>query len=318
MRFKKDKVRIDAIDLNDKLYLITTNKCTKALADSIKNIGLLHPPLLIQKKSTYCIISGFRRVFALKALGFSDLEARIIKDPTDDREIIKIAISENTLQRSLNVVEKARSLKLLSNYISDVNELTVTAKSVGVPCDKALLIKLLRICELTDSIQEGLIDGFISMPVALMLDEYDHSTSNLFVEVFKILHLGLNRQREFISLITEIAFRDDIEPDQIMKEIYFTEVLNDENLDRNQKTQELRKCLKHIRFPEISKAEATFRRNVKDLNIAKGIKLIPPNHFEGSEYMFQLTFNSLKKIESIKSHLDRIVKDPKFERILNR
>ena len=318
MRFKKEKVRIDAIDLNDNFYLITTKKCTGALVDSIKAIGLLHPPLLIQRKSTYRIVSGFRRVFALKVLGFSESEARIIKDPNNEREIIKIAVSENSLQRSLNIVEKARSLKLLSNSISDMNELTDTAKSVGVPCDNDLLTKLLKISELTDSIQEGLIEGFISMPVALMLDKYNHHTSNLFVEVFKRLHLGLNRQREFISLITEIAFRDDIEPVQIMKQIYFTEVLNNENLDRNQKIQELRKRLKRLRFPEISKAEATFRQNVKNLNIAKGIKLIPSNHFEGSEYMFQLTFDSLKEMESLKSRLDRIVKDPIFERILNR
>jgi len=318
MRFKKEKVRIDDIDLNDNLYLITTQKCTEALVDSIKAIGLLYPPLLIQNKSTYRIVSGFRRVFALKALGFSESEARIINDPTDEQEIIKIAVSENAQQRTLNIVEKARSLKLLSNSISDVKELTDTAKSAGVPCDNDLLIKLLKICELTDSIQEGLIEGFISMPVALMLDKYDHHTSNLFVDVFKRLHLGLNRQREFISLITEIAFRDDIEPAQIIKEKYFTEVLNNENLDRNQKTQTLRKRLKHIRFPEISKAEETFIQNVKELNIVKGIKLIPPNHFEGSEYIFQLTFNSLQEIESIKSRLDRIVKDPIFDRILNR
>jgi hypothetical protein len=318
MRFSKENVRIDAIDTDDHFFFITTKKCTEALVDSIKSIGILRHPLLLRKKSSYRIVSGFRRIVALKSMGFSNVEALVIIDPLDECKIAKISISENSMQRPLNLIEKARSLKLLSIYINDMNELIDTAKSVGIPCDNDLAVKLLRICNLSDSIQEGLIDEFIAMPIALTLGRYDHDTANLFVDVFKQLRLGLNRQRELISLVTEIAFRDSIEPAQLMGEGYFAEVLNDNNIDRNQKSKLLRQHLMFIRFPEISKAKKTFKQTVKDLNITKGIKLIPPNNFEGRNYVFQLTFTRLMEIKSIITCLERITRDPRFENILNR
>lgn len=317
MRFREERVRLDTIDINDHTCLITTETCTDDLFFSIKSTGLLHPPLLIKTKSSYSIVSGFRRISAMKSLCFSDVDAWILKNPYDKLETIKIAITENALQRPLNIVEKARSLKLLSKCIDDVNDLIQIGKKVGIPCDKELLSKFLRINDLSDHIQKGLIHGYISMPVALMLEKYNHHTINLFVDIFFKLRLSLNRQREIISHVSEIAFRDDITPDQVIN-VYLNEVMNDDDLDRNQKTQKLRKLLKQIRFPELSKVEENFTKNVKKLNFGKGIQLVPPSNFEGTDYMFQLTFKGLNEIYSIQSNLNRIIKDPEFEKTLNK
>ena len=135
--------------------------------------------------------------------------------------------------------------------------------------------------------------------------------------IFFKLRLSLNRQREIISHVSEIAFRDDITPDQVIN-VYLNEVMNDDDLDRNQKTQKLRKLLKQIRFPELSKVEENFTKNVKKLNFGKGIQLVPPSNFEGTDYMFQLTFKGLNEIYSIQSNLNRIIKDPEFEKTLNK
>jgi len=318
MHFKKERILIDSIDLDDKLYRITTEKNDVTLLNSINSLGLLHPPFLIRKKAYFQIISGFRRILALKSAGVTEVNAMIIKDSNDKLSITKLAISENSLQRPLNIVEKARSLNLLSKCIHNMDALSDAATSVGVPCDNELAAKLITISQLNDSIHQGLIDGYISMPVSLMLDNYDRQTSDLFVESFKNLRLSLNRQREFILLITEIAQRDNIEPAQLMKESFFSKVLKDENLDRSQKIQLLLKMLKRIRFPYISKAEECFVENTKNLDIKKGIQLIPPKDFESVIYTLQLTFKSLTELNSIKKRLDRIIKDPKFEEILDR
>lgn len=317
MRFREERIRLNAIDSNDHSYRITTETDTVDLVASIKSTGLLRPPILLTKQSSYIIVSGFRRISAITSLGASTLDAWIINNPNEKREIIKIAITENSLQRPLNIVEKARSLRLLSICINDESEIIQMATSVGVPCDKTLLSKLLRICDLPVHVQEGLVNGYISMPVALMLAKFDFPTTNLFMHIFSNLQLSLNRQREIISLVSEIAFRDDIAPAQVIND-FLVEVMNDNDLDRNQKTHKLRKRLKQIRFPELTKAEEIFAKNIKNMNLGKGIQIVPPNNFEGTYYIFQLNFKSLKEIQLIQSNLERIIKDPEFEKIFSR
>ncbi len=318
MYFKEEKVRLNQIDPQDHTYCISTEKSNDALVNSIKLIGLLHPPMLIKRKSSYSIVSGFRRISALDALNFMDINAWIINEPDEKLEIIKIAISENSMQRPLNIVEKARSLKLLSTCMDNEDALIDVAASAGVACDREWLFKLLKVCDLQDRVLEGLIHGYISLPVALDLDNFDQQTISRFVEVFTILQLSLNRQRELISLVTEISRRDMTSPDQIMGDGYFMEVLHDEALDGKEKAKKILTYLKQIRFPEISKAEERFARNAKYLKLGKGIKLIPPSNFEGVDYTFQLSFKNVKEAEARKSHLDRITKLPEFIKIFDR
>ena len=99
MRFREEKVRLDAIDSNNHTFLLTTEKCVDTLAVSIKSIGLIHPPLLIKKKTSYQIVSGFRRISALTSISVSEVDAWILNDTYDIREASKIAISENAFQR---------------------------------------------------------------------------------------------------------------------------------------------------------------------------------------------------------------------------
>jgi ParB family chromosome partitioning protein len=135
-----------------------------------------------------------------------------------------------------------------------------------------------------------------------------------FVKLFGLLKLSLNKQREIITLIKEIAHRDTISIQKVLQSLQKT--LNDENLDRNQKTKQIRVYLKQRRFPAITRAERAFEKHVNELNLGKGSKLIPPKNFEGTNYSLSLYFNSLKELKEHKVTLDKIVQNPGIAAIL--
>lgn len=315
MRFKQKTIPLHLIDADDDTYRITTETCVKLLCKSIQSIGLLHPPLLIRNKSDYRIVSGFRRISALRSINSKETEARILCSDMEPIEYCKIAVSENALQRSLNVIEKAGSINLLSSHVKDPEQLVAIAASTGVPCDKELCEKLISISRLPDSVKSGLLEGHISMPAALMLEIFTHETVDLIIGLFKELNLSLNKQREMISLINEIAHRDDTAPITILNRKDIIEIMENDELDCNQKAQKMRSCLNRIRFPEISKAEENFSKHVKRLQIGKGIKLIPPKNFEGVNYIFQLTFKNIHELENEHSTMDRVIQDSEFKEI---
>ncbi|MBW2013345.1 MAG: ParB N-terminal domain-containing protein, partial [Deltaproteobacteria bacterium] len=64
MRFKQKIVKLSLIDSNDDSFRITTRRNIDHLMASIDHVGVLNPPLLIEKKSGYKIVCGFRRIEA--------------------------------------------------------------------------------------------------------------------------------------------------------------------------------------------------------------------------------------------------------------
>lgn len=97
-----------------------------ALADSIRQFGLVSP-IVIREKSTsysgersYEIVAGERRFRAFKMLGRSHIPS-IILDATDE-ESAKLAIVENLMRKNLNMFEYSRSLKYILSSFSITQE----------------------------------------------------------------------------------------------------------------------------------------------------------------------------------------------------
>ncbi len=110
---------IEAASHEDKKYIFRVNNDGDAihsliregyieeLAESIKQSGLLHPLVLLQKENgNYKILCGFRRYQALTRLGKEWVEAKIYKEDNFSREeFFNISLAENTRRRNLNPVE---------------------------------------------------------------------------------------------------------------------------------------------------------------------------------------------------------------------
>ncbi len=76
--------------------------------------------------------------------------------------------------------------------------------------------------------------------MAIELGMLDCDVGIAFANLFDDLKLSLNKQREIITLIKEIAIRDDVSIMEVLQESDFLEILNDNDLDRSQKSQKIR------------------------------------------------------------------------------
>jgi len=80
----------------------------KELMNSIKENGLLQPILVApQSNGKYYILAGHRRTEAVKRLGEQTIEAIIIKDKQEEKELASIAMIENIQRVQLNPIEEA-------------------------------------------------------------------------------------------------------------------------------------------------------------------------------------------------------------------
>lgn len=311
-------ITLARINLQDDTFRITTRTDVNDLLESIRYDGLITPPLLIKKDSTFIIVSGFRRIAACRKLDWNEITARILKPDTGALDCLRLAIAENALQRSLNLIETSRCLQKLSLFITNSRDLAESASSLGLPDHPSIIDKIKGLCLLPRPIQVSILADIISLAMAKELESLEADCAIAFTRLFDQLKIGLNKQKEIFTLVKEIARRDGLSTQEVMEDKHFIEIMTHRDLDRGQKSRKLRSYLRQRRYPRIAAAEKTFEILRKNLDLGNDIQLIPPKEFEATIYGLNLTFSNLEHLKTLQTRLNKIIQQTDFKIILGR
>jgi len=315
--YEEKTVPLSKIDLRDTTCRLGISIDADSVVESIEAVGLINPPVLAGKGgSMYRIVCGFRRVKACQILGWPTIPARVLPGVVPLPDLLKLAILDNRAHRCLNVIEQARGIHKLTAYIHPGNEIEVLAPLLGFPPNKKVFTKISTLVELPDEIQAGILDETISFEVAVDLCKFTCMDAISFFDLFKKLKLSRNKQREIIALVGEIAVREGIWPAEILQCQQVSDIMENHDLNRNEKGSKLRAYLKQRRFPELARAEETFRESLKELKLGSHLHLTPPPYFEGDTYSLRMTFKSLEDFNRCRRDLEAISKKAAFRKIL--
>lgn len=124
-----------------------------ALADSIRELGVLQPVLVRETESGYELIAGERRWRAAKRAGLTTIPALV--RTADDLASLEQAVVENLHRADLNPLEEAAAYQqLLEDF-----ELTQTTLATRVGKSRSAISNLLRLFQLPGSVQKLVMDG---------------------------------------------------------------------------------------------------------------------------------------------------------------
>lgn len=131
-------------------------KGIEALADSIRQNGLLQPILVRSVDGGFEIVAGERRFRAVQRLGWASVPVRV-RDLTDE-EMLVLALVENLQREDLSPLEEARGYRQL------MEEFELTQKEVGrhVGRDRSTVANALRLLTLPESVLGLLAEGRLS------------------------------------------------------------------------------------------------------------------------------------------------------------
>jgi ParB family chromosome partitioning protein len=309
-------VPLSQINSQIETFRITTREDVADLLVSVQHDGLINPPLLIENSGSYWIVCGFRRVAACRKLGWHAISARILEPDKGDLDCLRFAIADNAFQRPLNLIETSRALHKLAASLATDKQLPEIATGLGLPANPAVISKIRDLCLLPEPIQRSILDDTISLSMANELATLDPDSAVAFTLLFDRLKLSLNKQKEIITLITEISRRENIAGLQVMQDQKIREILDAEDLDRGQKGRYLRAILRQRRFPRIVSAEKKYDLLCKNLKLGSDIKLIPPKEFEGTTYTLNLNFSNLTHLKEQHQKLSQVIENPSLKKIL--
>jgi ParB family chromosome partitioning protein len=164
----------------------------RELADSIRMYGVLQPLVVTRKEiqkedggglaTEYELISGERRLRASRLVGLAQVPVIIRFGAESDREKLELAIIENLQREDLNVVDRARAFKRLSQEFG-FKHFEIGAK---VGKSREYVSNSLRVLDLPDEMIQALSLGKISeghtRPL-LMLTSRPEEQVTLFKEI---------------------------------------------------------------------------------------------------------------------------------------
>lgn len=133
------------------------------LVDSVKESGIVTPLLVSKRESAYRLIAGERRWRAAQKAGLDRVP--VIVREASGREMLELALIENLHRKDLNPIEEALAYRRLIDEGGSTQE--NIAKRLGR--DRSTISNSLRLLTLSNSIQQDVVEGRLSMGHARVL-----------------------------------------------------------------------------------------------------------------------------------------------------
>jgi ParB family chromosome partitioning protein len=127
-----------------------------ALAESIRESGLLQPLIVRKAGSGYQLIAGERRWRAALEAGVEEVPV-IVRD-AGDAERLRLALIENVVREDLNPVEIAQGCAILIEDFGQSHE--EVGRTLGR--SRSAVTNLVRLLELPDDVQDLIVSGMLT------------------------------------------------------------------------------------------------------------------------------------------------------------
>jgi ParB family chromosome partitioning protein len=180
------------------------------LAESIRSQGIMQPilvrPLNGKDNGKYEIIAGERRFRAAQLAGLS--EAPVLVRDVPDESAAVMALIENIQREDLNPLEEAQGVRRLLDEFGLTHE--QAAQAIGR--SRSSTSNLLRLLNLTDTVQTMLLAGDIDMGHARALLAVDAATQILLANEVIAKRLSVRETEKLVARSMREAQESQLRP----------------------------------------------------------------------------------------------------------
>ncbi len=298
---KTENIPLDSLYLEDERFRISYFFSLDKLILSLKEIGLVHPPLVTLRDNLLILVSGWKRVLACLELSLSPIPVVYVEDKSDLKAFL-MAYYENLAVREFSLLEKAEILKRFKQFGEKEKPiLKHHLPLLGIPPTAHHLDMYLFFSQLNPEIKKIIHEKHMSFASLEILATFSPQDREVFLPL--LLPLNLNKQKELLEDFREISIRDDRPVSKIIESEEIRAILGSEKLSSLQKSNKIRHVLKKKRYPHLSSWEEKFDATLRNLDWPKDVSLQPSPFFEDDKVTLQFSF---KNEQEFKRHLSKL------------
>ncbi len=290
------EIPITKLDRENRLTDFSMGDCPEKLLDSIKVIGVRHPISVCQSRDLYSIVSGHKRFQATIRAGLTTIPAFVIPE-TDDASRLVINLNENFGQSYYSDIEKGRILdKLKGARIPDRTIIDEYMPLLELESSKKIFEDLARVEILSPGLKKLLHLARVPVKTFSTFYKWDEKSRAEVEKLFSRLKVGVNKWRDLLELIDEIAARDNKTPKEILARDEIREILKTSDRKSSQEYDPIHKCLYELRYKVISDLKKQIARAVDAMELNYKTRLRFNETFESSELKLELKFHTEKEL----------------------
>lgn len=307
---KRETITLDKIFLKDERYRISHHFSLEKLIISLREIGLVHPPLLSLQDHRLILVSGWKRVLACLELSLSPLEVYVTEE-RDDLRIFLAALYENLATREFSLVEKSEILGKLEKF-GEKKERIVKyyMPLLNIPPTPFYLDLFLGLSQFEPELKKAIHEKTMPLSTVQMLAEFASEERKLLFPL--LLPLSQNKQRELLDDVGEVSRKNDIPVREILGAKDIQEILNSTKFSALQKSEKTRVVLKKKRYPFFSSWKEAFDSSLRKIHWPKEISIKPSPFFEDRNISLTFNFRNKREFEANLSKLQEIASRKEF------
>ena len=288
------EILLTDIDSDDRLTDFSLDGCPEKLTDSVKVIGIRHPISVCPSGNRYAIVSGHKRFMAAPRSGLTSIPAFIIPE-IDDASRLVINLNENFGQRHYSDIEKGGILnKFKDAGISDETIIEEYMPLLELERSKKIFLDLSSARTLSPKLKKLLHRARVPVKTFLTFYKWDDLTAA--ENLFSALKPGVNKWRDLLDLIDEVAARENTTPEKILSQDEIKNSLATTELNPSQQYDRIHQYLYNLRYPVLSEMKKQVARALDEMDLDDKTRLKFQETFESNELKLELKFQSEKEL----------------------
>jgi ParB family chromosome partitioning protein len=299
---KIKRVCIDDIDFSDQRYRISYFFSADRLVQSIKEVGLIYPPVVVDGGKSLIPVTGWKRLMVCRKLALAPLSV-FVCNQKNDLINFRLALFENWAARDFDLVEKSEILSKLKKFmVKDEEVIRDYLPLLKVPPTFDYFVLFRKISKLSRKEKKNIFDGNMALPVVEQLVRFSPEERRLLFPF--LLCLSQNKGKELLGNAKEVSLKKKIPVKVILASNRYKAVLDSTKLSLFQKAEKIRQLLKEDRFPQLSARQKAFESAKKNLSWPRDMDISATPYFEDDEIHVQFSFkneeNFFKKLSLLR------------------
>ncbi len=266
-------ISLDAIDCEDRYYKISRNRIDDGLRSSIREFGVLDPPVVLEGDGPSRVVFGFNRLQALREAGAET--AAVMAVPVVDPEWYAGRVLLKCLRNEAGPVGRLRAHAILKGMAMEAGRLDRIAKQgLRLPDEFTRDSALAELAgELPALLSDYLDCRDIQFRIIRDLARLPRVAHEALAAWIAYAPLRVNIFRFIVDMLVDMMVRDGSVD-------FVRDIHPDESIDRKQWEDHLYRLIGEARYPDYSAA----RKGADDIVryfAARGVGIDYPPYFEG-------------------------------------
>jgi hypothetical protein len=297
------EINISDIDISNPKFIVPYKQISPELVNSIKDIGIINPPIVIKNDKEYLILTGFKRISISEELGLNTVFCRVVsKNEISFDQCIKIIYEDNKDRYTdIEIGELCRK------HIDNGNDVKQFLKLIDYPTTEKNIQRFTYLSNIDSRIRNYYLDEKLNPEQCFFLSQIDTEDALLLLnKVIVPFRFNTNETREFLSELKDIYIRDDKPISQIVESVINTQ----EDITKNS----IRLKIKKLRSPRLVEVEKEYNEIVKSLKLPKGVLISYSPYFENNYIEVKTRIDSENKLNELKILFEN---EDNFKRLLD-